>query len=165
MLASGKLRGGDVLRAGLLPLSVVSEYDLSWNCFSGQGEGFRLEFCGVSFLRAGIGVEGNRLVDGKSVAPVMTSGFGLAFVEDCCRSVLCLEDSYMVNILFVAMLKADATSLSVTIPLVKGGGERMGLGVTALLGNGGMAEALFIVALSCDLLNKVVSEPVVFAEV
>lgn len=132
--------------------------------FSGQGEGFHLEFCGLSTLRAGTGVDGNRL-EGESVVPVMISGLGLAFAEGRCRSVLCLEDSYMVTILFDIIWKADVTLLSVTTPLVKGGGEGVGPGGAPLLGSGGMSEALFTVVLSCDLLNNVVSKAVVFPRV
>lgn len=127
---------------------------------SGQGEGFHLESCGLSTLSAGTGVDGNRL-EGESVVPVMISGLGLAFAEGRCRSVLCLEDSYMVTILFDVIWKADVTLLS----LVKGGGEGVGTGGAPLLRRaGGMSEALFTVVLSCDLLNNV-SKAVVFPKV
>lgn len=132
---------------------------------SGQGEGFHLEFCGLSTLSAGTEVDGNRL-EGESVVPVMISGLGLASAEGCCRSVLCLEDSYMVTTLFDVIWKADVTLLSVTTPLVKGGGEGVGTGGAPLLrSGGGVSEALFTVVLSCDLLNNIVSKAVVFPKV
>lgn len=133
--------------------------------FSGHGEGFHLEFCGLSTLGAGIGVEVNRLEEGMSGVLVMISGLGLASAEGRCRSVLCLEDSYMGTILFDVILRNDVTSPSVTTPLVKGGGEGVGTGGAPLLRRSGMAEALLVVVVSCDLLNKVVSEAVVFPKV
>ena len=132
--------------------------------FSGQGEGFHLEFCGLSTLGAGTGAEVDRSEGGKSVVPIMISGSGLASAEDCCRSVLCLEDSDIMTVLFDIILKTGVTSLSVTTPLVKGG-EGVGTGGTPLLRSGDTVEALFIVVLSCDLLNKVVSEAVAFPKV
>lgn len=97
--------------------------------------------------------------------PVKISGLGLASAEGCCRSISCLEDSYMVTILFDIILKTAGTSLSVTTTLVKGGGEGVGIRGAPLLRSGGVAEALFIAVLSCDLLNRVVSEAVIFPEV
>lgn len=110
-------------------------------------------------------MEVNRLERGKSVDPVKISGLGLASAEGCCRSISCLEDSYMVTILFDIILKTAGTSLSVTTTLVKGGGEGVGIRGAPLLRSGGVAEALFIAVLSCDLLNRVVSEAVIFPEV
>lgn len=133
--------------------------------FCGQGEGFHLEFCGSSTLGAGPGAEVGRSERGKSVVPVLISGLGLASAEDCCRSVLCLEDSYMVTVLFDIILKTVVASPSVTAPLVKGGGEGVGPGGTPLPRSGDRVEARFIVVLSCDLLNKVVSEAVAFPKV
>lgn len=99
------------------------------------------------------------------MVPLMISGLGLASAEGRCRSVLCLEDSYMVTILFDVIWKADVTLLSVTTPLVKGGGEGVGTGGAPLLRSaGGVSEALFTVVLSCDLLNNV-SKAVVFPKV
>lgn len=99
------------------------------------------------------------------MAPILLSGSGLAFAEDRCPSTLCRGDSYTVTILSVIILETDVTSLSVTTPLVKGGGEGMGTGGTALLRNDGTAEALLMVVVSCDRLNSVVPEAVVFPRV
>lgn len=101
------------------------------------------------------------------MAPVPILGSGPGSAEDCCRSLLCFEDSLMVTILLVIVLKIDVgvTSLSVTTPLVKGGGEGMGIRGAPLMRNGGMSEALFMVVTSCDRLNKVLAEAVVFPKV
>lgn len=91
-------------------------------------------------------------------------GSGRASVEDCCRSVLFLEDPCIVTIPLVTILKTEVTSLSVTTPLVKGGGEGMGIRGAPLLKDGGIDEVLFTVVTS-DSLNKVVSKAVVFPKV
>lgn len=98
------------------------------------------------------------------MVPVTVWGSGRASVENCCRSVLLLEDSCIVTIPLVTILKTGVTSLSVTGPLVKGGGEGMGTRGAPLLRDGGIEEALFMVVTS-DLLNKVASKAVVFPKV
>lgn len=99
------------------------------------------------------------------MVPVKISGLGLASAEGCSRSVSYLEDSSMVTILFDIILKTAGTSLSVTTPSVKGGGEGVGLRGAPLLRSGGVFEAFLIEVLSCDLLNRVVSKAAVFPEV
>lgn len=94
------------------------------------------------------------------MVPVTVWGSGRASVEDCCRSVLFLEDSCIVTTPLVIILKTEVTSLSVTTPL----GEGMGIRGAPLLRDGGIDEVLFAVVTS-DLLNKVVSKAVVFPKV